>query len=323
MTSNNTLDTIVNSNIALIVIPLYFLAIFAESIFNHFFHERGAGNLKDNGVSMGLGLVSAVTNGATAFISVGALFWVQQFQFYAIPLTVGSLVLCFVLDDLRFYWHHRVAHRCRWVWAMHVVHHSSTQFNFSVALRQGWTKHFTGTMMFKLPLVLIGFDPVVVLFCGVINPTYQFFLHTELVNKMPRWFEFIFNTPSHHRVHHGRNPRYLDANYAGTLIIWDRMFGTFVAENEEDRVDYGLVKNLETLNPFVIIFHEFWNIAKDASQRGLSVWQRLLYLLAPPGWCHDGSRQSSEQIKAEYWAEQSASGAKPAKDAPNEASVSV
>ena len=101
------------------------------------------------------------------------------------------------------------------------------------------------------------------------------------------------------------------------------MFGTFVGEDEEDRVDYGLVKNLETLNPFVIIFHEYWNIMTDASQRGLSVGQRLLYLLAPPGWCHDGSRQSSEQIKAEYWAEQSASGAKPAKDAPNEAPVSV
>ncbi|WP_216822394.1 sterol desaturase family protein [Sphingorhabdus sp. EL138] len=296
-----TLETIINSNIAMIVIPLYFAAIFGESIANHFFHERGAGDWKDNGVSMGLGLVSAVTNGATAFISVGVLFWVQQFQFYAIPLSFVSLLICFILDDLRYYWHHRIAHRCRWVWAMHVVHHSSTQYNFSVALRQGWTKHFTGTMMFKVPLVLIGFDPVVVLFCGVINPTYQFFLHTELVNKMPRWFEFLFNTPSHHRVHHGRNPLYLDANYAGTLIIWDRMFGTFVPEDESERVDYGLVKNLETLNPFTIIFHEYWNIVKDVSQKGISVWQRLLYLLAPPGWCHDGSRLSSDQIKADYF----------------------
>jgi hypothetical protein len=143
-----------------------------------------------------------------------------------------------------------------------------------------------------------------VLFCGVINPTYQFFLHTELVNKLPRWFEAIFNTPSHHRVHHGRNPRYLDAYYAGTLIIWDKMFGTFVAEDDEDKVDYGLVKNLETLNPFVIVFHEYWGIAKDVSQRGITLGQRLLYLLAPPGWCHDGSRQSSEQIKAEYFAKE-------------------
>ncbi|MEH6702129.1 sterol desaturase family protein [Parasphingorhabdus sp.] len=294
------LESIVSSNIALIVIPLYFAAIFAESIFNHFFHERGAGDWKDNGVSMFMGLVSSVTNGATAFISVGALFWVQQFQFFTIPLTITALVACFIIDDMRYYWHHRVAHRCRWVWAMHVTHHSSTQFNFSVALRQGWTKHFTGTMMFKLPLVLIGFDPVVVLFCGVINPTYQFFLHTELINKMPRWFEAIFNTPSHHRVHHGRNPQYLDANYAGTLIVWDKMFGTFVAEDEADRVDYGLVKNLETLNPITIIFHEYWGIAKDVSKRGLNLWQRILYVFAPPGWSHDGSRQSSTDIKREH-----------------------
>ncbi len=306
-----TLENIISSNIAMIVIPLYFAAIFGESIFNHFFHERGVGDMKDNGVSMGMGLVSAVTNGATAFISVGVLFWVQQFQLYAIPLTIASLVICFILDDLRYYWHHRIAHRVRWVWAMHVTHHSSTQYNFSVALRQGWTKHFTGTMMFKVPLVLIGFDPVVVLFCGVINPTYQFFLHTELVNKMPRWFEAVFNTPSHHRVHHGRNPQYLDANYAGTLIIWDKMFGTFVAEQE--KVDYGLVKNLETLNPFIIIFHEYWGILKDASQRGLSLWQRMLYVLAPPGWCHDGSRLTSEQIKAEHYAAHADSAAGPSK----------
>ncbi|WP_430429972.1 sterol desaturase family protein [Parasphingorhabdus sp.] len=295
-----TLESIISSNIALIVIPLYFIAIFAESIFNHFFHERGVGDWKDNGVSMFMGLVSAVTNGATAFISVAALFWVQQFQLYAIPLSITALLVCFLLDDMRYYWHHRVAHRCRWVWAMHVTHHSSTQFNFSVSLRQGWTKHFTGTAMFKMPLVLIGFDPILVLFCGVINPTYQFFLHTELVNKMPRWFEAVFNTPSHHRVHHGRNPQYLDANYAGTLIIWDKIFGTFVAEDEADRVDYGLVKNLETLNPITIIFHEYWGIAKDVSQRGLSIWQRILYVLAPPGWSHDGSRQSSAEIKREH-----------------------
>ena len=292
-----TLETIVNSNIALIVIPLYLGSIVFESIYNHFHHEDGIGNWKDNLVSIAMGLVSAVTNGATAFITVVALFWAQQYQLFTIPLTITSLVICFILDDMRFYWHHRVAHRVRWGWAMHVTHHSSTQFNFSVALRQGWTKHFTGTMMFKVPLVLLGFDPVVVLFCGVINPTYQFFLHTEMVGKLPRWFEFIFNTPSHHRVHHGRNPEYLDANYAGTLIIWDRMFGTFVEENE--KVDFGLVKNLETLNPFVIIFHEYWGIVKDQMQR-LTLWQRLCYLFAPPGWSHNGSRLSSEQIKAQH-----------------------
>jgi sterol desaturase/sphingolipid hydroxylase (fatty acid hydroxylase superfamily) len=294
------LENIVASNIAIIVIPVYFISIFFESIANRFFHERGAGDWKDNGVSMGIGFVSAITNGSMAFLSVGALYWAQQYQFSVIPLTLASLILCFIIDDFRYYWHHRIAHRCRWVWAMHVTHHSSTQFNFAVALRQGWTKHFTGTMMFKIPLVLMGFDPLVVLFCGVINPTYQFFLHTELVKKMPRWYEAVFNTPSHHRVHHGRNPQYLDSNYAGTLIVWDRMFGTFVEEDIADRPDYGLVKNLNTLNPLVIIFHEYWNILKDLSIKGLTFWQRTMYLLAPPGWSHDGSRQTSDDLLREY-----------------------
>lgn len=305
-----TLEAIVQSNIGLIVVPLYLGSIVFESLFNHFHHENRSGDWKDNLVSIGMGLVSAVTNGATAFLTVAVLFWAVNYQMFSIPLSIASLIACFILDDLRFYLHHRVVHRVRWGWAMHVTHHSSKQFNFSVALRQGWTKHFTGTMMFKVPLVLLGFDPVVVLFCGVLNATYQFFLHTELVDKLPRWIEFVFNTPSHHRVHHGRNPQYLDANYAGTLIIWDRMFGTFTPEKE--KVDFGLVKNLETLNPFVIIFHEYWAIVKDQMQRGLSLWQRLCYLFAPPGWSDDGSRMSSEQIKAKHSSEQAAStGTKP------------
>jgi sterol desaturase/sphingolipid hydroxylase (fatty acid hydroxylase superfamily) len=192
--------------------------------------------------------------------------------------------------------HHRIAHRCRWVWAMHVVHHSSQQYNLSVALRQSWTKHFTGTMLLKIPLVLIGFDPLLVTFCGVLNATYQFFLHTETINKMPRWYEAVFNTPSHHRVHHGANPRYLDANYAGTLIIWDRLFGTFVAEEAADPPAYGLVKNIETYNPIKVLFHEYAGIARDVSQPRLTFGQRLRYVFAPPGWSHDNSRQTSASI---------------------------
>jgi sterol desaturase/sphingolipid hydroxylase (fatty acid hydroxylase superfamily) len=212
-------------------------------------------------------------------------------------MTVSTLVACFVLDDLRYYLHHRIAHRCRWPWAMHIIHHSSQRFSFAVALRQGWTKHFTGTTVLKVPLVLIGFDPLMVLFCGGLNAVYQFFLHTETVDRMPRWFEAVFNTPSHHRVHHGKNPQYLDANYAGTLIIWDKMFGTFVPEDPVTRPNYGLVKDFETYNPFRIFIHEYLGMARDVMQRGLSLRQRILYIVAPPGWSHDGSRQTSLDIK--------------------------
>ena len=148
-----------------------------------------------------------------------------------------------------------------------------------------------------MPLVRIGFDPLMVIFCGALNAVYQFFLHTDTVEKLPRWVEAVFNTPSHHRVHHGKNPQYLDANYAGTLFIWDRRFGTFVAEDPSDRPRYGLGKDFDTFNPFRIFIHEYWGILKDIVRPRLSFRQRLLYVIAPPGWSHDGSRQSSRDIK--------------------------
>jgi len=282
--------------IELISICLFLAMIAIELIAIFVFRAKGTYVAKDSLLGIFLGLASGPANALTAFITFGLLSLAAPFQMTSIPVTWATFALCFVLDDLRFYVHHRIAHRCRWVWAMHVVHHSSQQYNLSVALRQSWTKHFTGTMMLKIPLVLIGFDPLLVTFCGVLNATYQFFLHTETIHKMPRWFEAVFNTPSHHRVHHGANPRYLDANYAGTLIIWDRLFGTFVAEEAADPPAYGLVKNIETYNPIKILFHEYAGIARDALRPRLTFGQRLRYIFAPPGWSHDGSRQTSESI---------------------------
>ena len=138
------------------------------------------------------------------------------------------------------------------------------------------------------------------LFVGGLNLIYQFWIHTEAIGKLPRWIEAVMNTPSHHRVHHVRNARYLDCNYAGVFIIWDRMFGTFVPELDEDRVDYGLVHNLGTFNPLRVAFHEWVGIFKDMTQRGLTLRERILYAVAPPGWSHDGSRQTSEGIKASH-----------------------
>lgn len=282
--------------IAKISIALFLAMMAIELVAIFVFRAKGTYVAKDSALGLFLGFLSEPANALTAFITFGFLSLAEPYQLVTLPLTWPVFALCFVLDDLRFYVHHRIAHRCRWVWAMHVVHHSSQQYNLSVALRQSWTKHFTGTMLLKIPLVLIGFDPLMVTFCGVLNATYQFFLHTETIDKMPRWYEAIFNTPSHHRVHHANNPRYLDANYAGTLIIWDRMLGTFVAEDAADRPIYGLVKNIDSYNPITILFREYAGIAKDAFQRGLTFGQRLLYVFAPPGWSHDNSRLTSEAI---------------------------
>lgn len=292
-----TVSELIQTNMALVSGLVFFALIALEQIAIRLFRRKGKTPLKDSLLSITMGYLSEPANALTAFITLGALAAVEPLKFATIPVTWWSFVLCFFVDDLRFYVHHRLAHRVRWVWAMHVVHHSSENYNLPIALRQSWTKHFTGTMMLKIPLVLVGFDPVMVTFCGVLNATYQFFLHTETVDRMPRWFEAVFNTPSHHRVHHANNPRYLDANYAGTFIIWDKLLGTFEPERADDPPVYGLVKQLNTLNPVTIMTHEYVGIAKDASQRGIKLWQRLAYIFAPPGWSHDGSRETSESIR--------------------------
>lgn len=292
-----TVDQFMAQNWVVITLAAFAVGVLFELGAIGFLRRKGKVPLKDSALSIFLGLASDPVNAIFAFITTAVLFGAQTFAIADIPNTWWAFVICFILDDLRFYVHHRICHRVRWGWAMHVTHHSSTNFNMPIALRQSWMKHFTGTMFLKVPLIVIGFDPVLVIFCGVLNATYQFFLHTETIDRMPGWFEFVFNTPSHHRVHHGRNPKYLDANYAGTLIIWDRMLGTFVEEDRNEPVDYGLVKNLDTLNPITILTHEYVGIAKDASQSGLSLWQRLCYVFAPPGWSHDGSRLTSTDIK--------------------------
>ncbi|MBT5835710.1 MAG: sterol desaturase family protein [Hellea sp.] len=295
------LENIISAKVTLFALPIFFIAILIEITAKKLLNARGTLNSVDDSVSIFMGLMSVVTNGAAAFITLGMLLWAEQFKVFDLPLTLTVIIACFILDDLRYYLHHRIAHRCRWPWAMHIIHHSSRRYSLAVALRQGWTKHFTGTTVLKIPLVLVGFNPILVIFCGALNAVYQFFLHTETVHKLPKWFEAIFNTPSHHRVHHGKNPEYLDSNYAGTLIIWDKIFGTFVPENENAYPDYGLVKDFETFNPFKIFIHEYWSILKDVFGSKRSLKDRLLYIVAPPGWSHDNSRKTSKDIKREYY----------------------
>ena len=296
-----SLENIISAKVTLFALPIFFIAILIEITAKKLLNARGTLNSTDDSVSIFMGLMSVVTNGAAAFITLGMLLWAEQYKIFELPLTLTVILACFILDDLRYYLHHRIAHRCRWPWAMHIIHHSSRRYSLAVALRQGWTKHFTGTTVLKIPLVLVGFNPILVIFCGALNAVYQFFLHTETVHKLPKWFEAVFNTPSHHRVHHGKNPEYLDSNYAGTLIIWDKIFGTFVPENDNAYPDYGLVKDFETFNPFKIFIHEYWGILKDVFGSNRSVKDRLLYIVAPPGWSHDNSRKTSKDIKREYY----------------------
>ena len=194
-------------------------------------------------------------------------------------------VIALVGWDHAYYWHHRFEHEVRLLWACHVNHHSSEKYNLSTALRQPWTPWLS--LVMYPPLALFGVPPWLVLVSGGINLIYQFWVHTEAIGKLPRIYELVFNTPSHHRVHHGSNEAYLDKNYAGILIVWDRLYGTF--EKERERVVYGLTKNIHSYNPLVIAFHEYVAIAKDVA-RARSLREVLGYVLGHPGWSPDGKR---------------------------------
>jgi sterol desaturase/sphingolipid hydroxylase (fatty acid hydroxylase superfamily) len=202
---------------------------------------------------------------------------------WKIDPSVWSWVVLFFLDDFAYYWFHRISHEVRVFWGSHVVHHSSQHFNLSTALRQTWVP-FT-YFPFWAPLALAGFPPWMIVTQQAISLIYQFGIHTERIRVLPRPIELIFNTPSHHRVHHGANAQYLDRNYAGILIVWDRMFGTF--EPEGERVRYGLTKNIRTFKPWRVAFHEYRAIGQDI--RGARNWrERMGYLFRGPGWQPDG-----------------------------------
>ena len=208
-------------------------------------------------------------------------------------------VVLFVLDDFTYYWFHRISHECRFWWAAHVNHHSSQHYNLSTAARQSWTGILVGTWMPWIPLGFLGFTPTAILAMQSINLFYQFWLHTEAVDRLPGWFEAVFNTPSHHRVHHASNPRYLDRNYAGVLMIWDRWFGTFVVERADDPPRYGILHNIETYNPLRIAFHE-WLAMGSEVRRVRSLRGFIGTVFGLPGWRADGSGVTSDSVRAEW-----------------------
>ncbi len=253
---------------------------------------------KDTLTSLAFGLGSTVSGLLFGGLFFALYLWLWDFRLFDIGWTWWAWIACFVLDDLKYYWVHRFGHRVRWFWASHVNHHSSQHYNLSTALRQTWTGFLTLGFVFALPLVLLGFHPAMIAICGGFNLIYQFWIHTEAIDRMPRWFEAVMNTPSHHRVHHATNPRYLDRNYAGVFIVWDKMFGTFEPEVADEKIRYGIVKQLGSFNLLWAVFHEWIGILQDMWR---APWKhKLSYLLREPGWTHDGSRETSDQIRRRW-----------------------
>ncbi len=284
--------------------PLYVTFILLEITLVSMRRAKGLYETRDATTSILMGLGSVIMPTLVGGLFIGAIYavliWFYQFAPIKWEFSLWAFLICFLLDDLVYYWSHRFSHTIRWGWADHVIHHSSQHYNLSTALRQPWFSFIKGFFVLSIPLVLLGFHPGMIAFAGSVNLVYQFFIHTETVDKLHPWIEAVFNTPSHHRVHHGRNPRYLDANYAGVLIIWDRMFGTFVPEEKSEPVRFGIIKNLGTFNPLRVATHEYVAIAKDVMAADLTWRQRLAYIFAPPGWSHDGSRKGSRELKADF-----------------------
>jgi sterol desaturase/sphingolipid hydroxylase (fatty acid hydroxylase superfamily) len=286
-----------------LAIPAFVLLVLAEMVVARL-KDRRRYCPRDTLTSLSLGLGNLLAGTLAGSLLFALAVGMHQYRLIDIGWTWWAFVLCFVLDDLAYYVFHRSAHRVRWFWASHVIHHSSQHYNLSTALRQTWTGFLSLAFVFRLPLFLLGFEPAMVVFCAGLNLVYQFWIHTEAIGRLPPWFEAVMNTPSHHRVHHAVNPRYLDRNYAGVFIVWDRMFGTFEPERDDDRPRYGILRQLGSFNILWAAFHEWVGMVCDLW--AAPGWRNKLgYLVREPGWSHDGSRETTETIRAR-WRERTA-----------------
>jgi len=281
-------------NLIYYAIPGFVLLLTAEVLWAKHQQEDWY-EFRDAATSLTMGIGNVITGLVGKLLVLGAYFLVWEIRLFDLGFAWWVWVLAFFADDFSYYWFHRLSHGVRYFWASHVIHHSSRRYNLATALRQTWTGSFSGAFVFWLWMPLVGFHPFIIVTLQAVSLIYQFWIHTEAVGKLG-WLEHVLNTPSHHRVHHSSELKYLDKNHAGVLIIWDRLFGTF--QEEENRPTYGLTKNLSTYNPFRVAFHEWADIARDVRRAG-SLRNAFWYVFGPPGWSHDGSRKTTKQLREE------------------------
>jgi sterol desaturase/sphingolipid hydroxylase (fatty acid hydroxylase superfamily) len=275
-------------------IPGFLILLSLEAWFS-FREDRHLYNKKDTWSSLALGIGNVIVGFGTKAMIFGLFSFLYEFRLATLDNGKWWFWLfLFLADDFSYYWFHRTSHHISWFWASHVVHHSSRQYNLAAALRQTWTGNATGAFLFWAWMPLAGFPPIWVLFMQQISLIYQFWIHTETIRRLPRPLEFLLNTPSHHRVHHGSDLKYLDKNHGGILIIWDRLFGSF--QPEEERPTYGLTKNIGSFNPFIVAFKTWKELFGAAAHSG-SFRNGINYFIKPPGWSHDGSSKTTAELK--------------------------
>lgn len=283
----------------LITTPIYLLVIGFELIASHV-QKQKTYTVKDTAQNIYLMVLNGGLDLLLRAVYVGIIL--SFFYDYRIAGPIKNpwiyWIVLLVFEDFMYYWLHRVDHYCRLFWATHVTHHSSPQFNLTVGFRSSVMEPLYRFIYF-IPIALCGFRPIDIAFIYAATQTWGILVHTEKIKKVG-WLEYVFVTPSHHRVHHGSNPKYLDKNLGMFLIIWDRLFGTFQPEltaAEYQPIKYGLTKPLQNEGPVNIVFHEWKNVWKDVRRKGLTFRQRWLYLFGPPGWSHDGSSHTSGELR--------------------------
>lgn len=290
-----TVEQVINMdlpNIILYAAPVMFTLVALEWYFSYR-EKKEYYDAKDTAAATAIGLVNVGISAAIKLITFGIILFFYNLVPWSIPHTWWSYVLCLIWIDFWRYWAHRIAHENRFWWATHVTHHNSAKYNWSVSFRLGWTQHIK--IIFFIPVALMGFHPVVFFITHQIEVLYQFWIHTEYIKKLPRPIEYFFTTPSHHRVHHARNEKYLDKNYGSTFIIWDRIFGTF--QPEEERPDYGITTPVNSYNPIKLNFHEWSDIVRDV-RRSKSLKEAYAMIFTRPSELEAKKKEFEQMRKA-------------------------
>lgn len=287
-----------NLNPIVLSIPIFFILIGIEILIERVTHRK-LYRLPDAIANLSCGITSQLSGLFLRIFAVGIYqLLYEHFAFFTLERTWLYWLLLFLLVDLAYYWAHRMSHEINLFWGGHVVHHQSEEYNLSVALRQS-SFQVVWTFAFSLPIAFLGFKTVDFVLISAFNTLYQFWIHTETINKLG-WFEYVFNTPSHHRVHHGRDPKYIDKNHAGTLIIWDKLFGTF--HEEEERPTYGITRPINSWNAVWANFSHYAEMGKDLKR--IPKWSdKFRYLFKKPGWLPEylgGYRAAPKVDKATY-----------------------
>jgi sterol desaturase/sphingolipid hydroxylase (fatty acid hydroxylase superfamily) len=284
--------------VSLISTPVIVVFILIEFIYS-FQKGKFLYSWKETLTNLYLTLITIGFNLLTAGFYLFVFTFFYEYRLFKIENAWLYWFALIVIQDFLYYWLHYVDHYSRFFWAIHVTHHNSTEYNLTTGFRSSVFQPFY-RFIYYFPLACMGFEPLDILVVYSVTQIWGIFVHTQTIKKLPNWMEAIFVTPSHHRVHHASNVVYLDKNMGMFLIIWDKLFGTFQKELDEEPVVYGLTTNPENRGPLNIIFHEFKAIFKDLVAKKTNLVSKIKYVFYPPGWSHDGSTMTSSQLRKEW-----------------------